>query len=53
MRKAFLALIMSACFILAAAAQAEGVKWVKDFSSAMTMSKSSGKLVMVDFYTDW
>ena len=27
--------------------------WAKDFASAKKMAKSSGKLIMLDFYTDW
>lgn len=29
------------------------IEWVHGFDRAMAMSKSSGKPVMVDFYTDW
>jgi len=27
--------------------------WAKDFASAKEMAKSQGKLIMLDFYTDW
>ena len=27
--------------------------WAKDFESALRTAKSSGKLIMLDFYADW
>ncbi len=27
--------------------------WAKDFAAAKKLAKSSGKLIMLDFYTDW
>ena len=34
-------------------ALASDMPWAKDFDSAKQMAKSSGKLIMLDFYTDW
>lgn len=34
-------------------ALASDMPWAKDFDSAKKMAKSSGKLIMLDFYTDW
>jgi len=35
------------------AAQGAEMKWAKSFDAAMALAKSSHKLVMADFYTDW
>ena len=37
----------------ATACHAAEIKWAKTFDSAMSSAKSSKKLVMADFYTDW
>jgi thioredoxin-related protein len=37
----------------AGAAHAAEIAWAKSFQAAMTQAKSSKKLVMADFYTDW
>ncbi len=39
--------------LLAGAAHADGIQWVKSFSSALSQAKASNKLVMADFYADW
>ena len=28
-------------------------EWARDFQKALALAKQQGKLVMVDFYTDW
>lgn len=33
--------------------RADGIKWAPSFSDAMRTARSTNKLVMVDFYTDW
>jgi thiol:disulfide interchange protein len=39
---------------LASAAHAQGkIHWAKSFSAAMAQARTSHKLVMADFYTDW
>jgi hypothetical protein len=35
------------------AAQAAEIKWAKSYDAAVQAAKSSNKLVMADFYTDW
>jgi hypothetical protein len=35
------------------AAYAGDINWSHDYAAALKMSKSSGKPVMLDFYTDW
>lgn len=37
----------------AATALAGDMPWAKDWASAQKMAKSSGKLVMLDFYAVW
>ncbi|MCW5938649.1 MAG: thioredoxin fold domain-containing protein [Fimbriimonadaceae bacterium] len=37
----------------AALANANEIAWSKSFADASTSAKESGRLVMVDFYTDW
>ena len=36
-----------------AANQAKAIKWAPSFKAAMAKAKSSNRLVMVDFYTEW
>ena len=36
-----------------APSQAESIAWAKSFDSALALAKSSNKLIMADFYTDW
>jgi len=39
---------------VAGAAHAQGkIAWAKSFSAAMAQARTSHKLVMADFYTDW
>jgi hypothetical protein len=53
MRKG-LSLTLTACLALSATvAQADGIKWATSYDTAVAAAKKSGKLVMVDFYTDW
>lgn len=45
-----------AAFLFVGAAQAAGageISWAKDWKAAQEEASSSGKLIMVDFYTDW
>jgi thioredoxin-related protein len=44
-----------ACLLtfVAAAPAVEKIKWAKSLDAALKEAKSSGKLVMADFYTDW
>jgi hypothetical protein len=45
---------MSVVIALACGVAAAGeMPWAKDFASAQALAKSSGKLIMVDFYTEW
>jgi hypothetical protein len=32
---------------------AKAIKWAPSFNAAMASAKSSNKLVMIDFYTEW
>lgn len=43
--------LTAAC--LAGMANANDIKWAKDYSTALSDAKASGKIVMIDFYTDW
>ncbi|MFI5385587.1 MAG: thioredoxin family protein [Fimbriimonadales bacterium] len=38
---------------VAVAAYAAGISWAKAYSTAKSQAKSSHKLIMIDFYTDW
>ena len=49
-------LLRASTIVLASAAAtvlAGDMPWAKDWASAQKTAKSSGKLVMLDFYTDW
>lgn len=50
MKKLFLPLLLMAAAI---GAQASEIGWKKAYDAATAESKSSGKLIMIDFYTDW
>lgn len=39
--------------IAGAAMAAPAMPWAKSYDDAQAEAKKSGKLVMVDFYTDW
>ena len=39
--------------LTAGLALAGDMPWAKDFASAQKTAMSSGKLIMLDFYTDW
>lgn len=46
--------IISVLFVAAAlGASAAGINWHKAYDTAKNEAKSSGKLMMIDFYTDW
>jgi hypothetical protein len=50
------ALAAAALFVIAAPSQAQSakaIKWSPSFKSAMAAAKTSNKLVMADFYTEW
>jgi thiol-disulfide isomerase/thioredoxin len=36
-----------------APARADGIPWGTDYTAAQAAAKDSGKLIMIDFYTDW
>jgi thiol:disulfide interchange protein len=47
---------MAGACLLAVAGAAHGqtkISWAKSFSAAMARARTSHKLVMADFYTDW
>src|SRR5579871_5569456 len=50
MRKGILSVLIAA---VALGAQAAGITWTKGYSAAKHDAKTSGKLIMIDFYTDW
>ncbi len=33
--------------------QADSIRWSKSYKAALAASKSSGKIIMIDMYTDW
>jgi thiol:disulfide interchange protein len=39
--------------IAAPAAENSGIQWTGSLQEVNEKAKSSGKLIMVDFYTDW
>jgi thioredoxin-related protein len=51
MKKALLSTIV--LVVSVAVSQAAGIRWSKSLSIALAEAKSSHKLVMIDFYTDW
>ena len=51
MNKRFGLLALAA--IAAASASASEMPWAKDYKSAKAQASKSGKLIMLDFYTDW
>ena len=56
MRKHLLSGALAAVGLLAVAGganAAKAIKWSPSFEAAMKAAKSSNKLVMVDFYTEW
>lgn len=48
-----IAIAVCALFLLAPAKGALAINWQEDFDKAMAEAKSTGKPVMVDFYTQW
>lgn len=38
---------------LVGAAQAEEIRWSKDYASTLATAKKTKRLAMIDFYTDW
>ena len=46
-------LIILATAALAGAAIAGEMPWAKTYEAARVKAKSSGKLIMVDFFTEW
>ena len=52
---AALSLTMATSFAMAGQTSkpAKAIKWAPSFKAAMASAKSSNKLVMVDFYTEW
>jgi thiol:disulfide interchange protein len=56
MRTSFIRGAMAGACLLAIAGAAHGqgkISWAKSFSAAMARARTSHKLVMADFYTDW
>ncbi len=45
--------LLVASLTVSALASSNSIGWKKGYSAAMAESKSSGKLIMIDFYTDW
>src|SRR5579862_7242498 len=50
MKRSAITLVLLA---LAIGANAAGIAWAKAYDSAKASATSSGKLIMIDFYTDW
>jgi thioredoxin-like negative regulator of GroEL len=49
----FLPVLVSAALSLGSGALADGLPWSASYDAAQTLSKSSGKPMLVDVYTDW
>jgi len=50
MKRSFISVLLLAAALGASGA---GINWAKAYPSAKVTSKSTGKLIMIDFYTDW
>ncbi|MCB8933128.1 MAG: hypothetical protein M9921_00275 [Fimbriimonadaceae bacterium] len=49
-----LRLLLAGTVVLASAlSQAQPIGWVKDWDAAKKSAAASGKMIMLDFYTDW
>jgi len=49
-----LRLLLAGTLLLSAvASQAQPIGWVKNWDAAKKSAAASGKLIMLDFYTDW
>ncbi len=47
---------LTLCYVslmLLGVSSADGVKWEKDWDTALKSAQSSKKMIMIDFYTDW
>ena len=53
MKRIVLPLLLSAAFVTGAHAGSSSIGWKKAYPGAIAEAKSSGKLIMIDFYTDW
>jgi hypothetical protein len=45
--------VVGGCLLAVPGVAQEKIPWAKSFSAAMARAKTSHKLVMADFYTDW
>jgi hypothetical protein len=47
------ATISGLALLAAGGAGAQGMPWAKDYASAKEAAAKSGKLIMLDFFTEW
>ena len=47
------ALVLSLACLVAAAVFSQGINWRPDVTAAMSEARRTGKIVMIDVYTDW
>jgi thiol-disulfide isomerase/thioredoxin len=53
MKRIGLPLLLPALLVMSAYAGSSSIGWKKAYAVATAEAKSSGKLIMIDFYTDW
>lgn len=46
-------LFVGTLLLVAAVSQAQPIAWAKNWEAAKKSAAASGKLIMLDFYTDW
>lgn len=51
MKRSFISILLLAAAVVSA--NAVGIKWAKAYDNAKAESKATGRLIMIDFYTDW
>ncbi len=53
MRKIGRAISLGFLLVLVQPALAGEIDWIKDYKKGLAKAKATGKLMLVDFYTDW
>ena len=44
---------MSLCCMVAGSARADQIKWAASYNKAKKAAKESGRLMMINFWTEW
>jgi thioredoxin-related protein len=53
MKRIFISTLLLGCLVGMALAGSSSINWKKAYAGATAEAKASGKLIMIDFYTDW